>query len=75
MKKVYTDYFAECNTECQSHSTRQRRKTWAPVKLLCRVPPNALGKETDKGPTGGPFAECRLADTRQRSNLFVECIR
>jgi hypothetical protein len=23
----------------------------------------------------GPFAECRLADTRQRDNFFAECIR
>jgi hypothetical protein len=70
MKKVYTSHFAEC----QGHSTWQRKNTWAPIKL-CRVPPSALGKETYKGPVGGPFAECRLADTRQRDNLFAECIR
>jgi hypothetical protein len=32
-------------------------------------------KKLTKGPTGGLFVECRLVDTRQRGNLFAECIR
>jgi hypothetical protein len=32
-------------------------------------------KKLIKGPAGGHFAECRLVDTRQRGNIFVECIR
>jgi hypothetical protein len=81
---VYTGHFAEC----QGHSTRQRRNTWAPVKLLCRVlwPWHSTkeasfakcllahsAKKLTKGPVGGRFAECGSVDTRQRSNLFAEC--
>jgi hypothetical protein len=32
-------------------------------------------KKLTKGPAGGPFAKCRPANTRQRSNIFVECVR
>lgn len=32
-------------------------------------------KNLTKGPASGYFAECRLADTRQRDNFFAECIR
>jgi hypothetical protein len=32
-------------------------------------------KKLTKGHAGRPFAECRLVDTRQRGNLFDECIR
>jgi hypothetical protein len=32
-------------------------------------------KNLTKGPAGGTFAECRLVDTRQNGNFFVECFR
>jgi hypothetical protein len=32
-------------------------------------------KNLTKGPAGGHYAECRLADTQQRDNFFAECIR
>jgi hypothetical protein len=32
-------------------------------------------KKLTKGPADCPFAECRPADTRQRSNIFAECVR
>jgi hypothetical protein len=31
-------------------------------------------KNLTKGPAGGTFAECRLVDTRQSGNFFVECL-
>jgi hypothetical protein len=81
---VYIGHFAEY----RGHSTRQKRNIWALVKILCRVPgstrqrsklcrvpPRVLGKETEKGARWWPFAKCRLSYTRQRGNLFAECIR
>jgi hypothetical protein len=68
-KKGYTGHFAEC----QGHSTRQGRNTWAPVKLLCRVirPWHSAKKQAfvecllehsakklTKGPAGRIVAEC-----------------
>jgi hypothetical protein len=52
-------FFAECNV----YGTRQRN-------MLCRVLYQALGKVRDMGtPSGGFFAECCQADTRQRRRL------
>jgi hypothetical protein len=32
-------------------------------------------KKLTKGPADRPFVECKLVNTRQRGNLFVECFR
>jgi hypothetical protein len=79
-KKMYF-----CNfTECQGHSTRQRRHTWEPVKLLCRVlwPWHSAKREPlpstsyytrqrnrQRGPLVFPLSRASPAGTRQRQGL------
>jgi hypothetical protein len=56
-KKGYTGHFGEC----QGHSTRQRRHTWAPVKPLCwELWPWHSAKVLTKRSAGDLFAESHL---------------
>jgi hypothetical protein len=55
----------EVFAECYGPGTRQRSK-------LCRVPPSALSKETNKGARWWP--RCRVSpNTLGKGNLFAEC--
>jgi hypothetical protein len=91
-KRGYTGYFAEYSVkryfaECLGHNARQRRHTWALVKVLCRVLwPRPSAKKQPLPSVSycirqrywqmGPLTSLprgSLADTQQRGKPFAEC--